>query len=50
VRAKTLGDGGAEATLELTAVNQRDETIALGEAVVLLPMDSDGGSAPAQRP
>ncbi len=49
VRAKTLGDGGAEATLELTAVNQRDETIALGEAVVLLPMNSDGGSAPAQR-
>jgi acyl dehydratase len=48
VRATRLAEDGGEATLELTAVNQRDETIALGEAVVLLPMKS-AGVAPALR-
>lgn len=37
VTAKSLVEGQAQATLELTAVNQRDETIALGQAVVVLP-------------
>ncbi|MBI3824768.1 MAG: MaoC family dehydratase N-terminal domain-containing protein [Candidatus Rokubacteria bacterium] len=37
VRAKARVEGRAEVTLELTAVNQRGETIALGEAVVALP-------------
>jgi len=38
VVAKTaLVDGRGEVTLDLTAVNQRDETIASGQAVVVLP-------------
>ena len=37
VVAKNLVDERGEVTLQLQAVNQRDETIALGEAVVVLP-------------
>ncbi len=37
VAAKALVDGRGEVTLDLQAVNQRDETIALGQAVVVLP-------------
>lgn len=37
VSRKALVDGRGEATLDLQAVNQRGETIALGEAVVVLP-------------
>ena len=37
VTAKALVDGRGEATLTLSAVNQRGETIAAGQAVVVLP-------------
>lgn len=37
VAAKALVSGRGEVTLDLEAVNQRDETIALGQAVVVLP-------------
>lgn len=37
VTASTLVDGRGEVTLGLTAVNQRDETSAVGQAVVVLP-------------
>ncbi len=37
VTASALLDGRGEVTLGLTAVNQRDETIAVGQAVVVLP-------------
>jgi acyl dehydratase len=37
VSATALVEGRGETTLELQAVNQRDEVIALGEAVVVLP-------------
>jgi acyl dehydratase len=37
VTAKTLVDGRGHVTVELRAENQREETIALGEAVVVLP-------------
>ena len=36
-RVRTVDHAGAEVTLDLEAVNQRDETIARGEAVVALP-------------
>ena len=35
--AKNLVDERGEVSLQLQAVNQHDETIALGEAVVVLP-------------
>jgi hypothetical protein len=37
VVAKNIVGGRGHVTIELSAVNQRDETIALGEAVVVLP-------------
>ena len=37
VAGTALVDGRGEVTLDLTAVNQRDETIASGQAVVVLP-------------
>ena len=37
VAAKALVGGQGEVTLDLQAVNQRDETIALGQAIVVLP-------------
>lgn len=37
VTGKSLVEGRGEVTLELGAVNQRDETIALGQATVVLP-------------
>lgn len=37
VAAKALVEGRGEATLDLSAVNQRGETIAQGQAVVVLP-------------
>lgn len=37
VTGKAVVDGRAEVTLELAAVNQRDETTAVGQAVVVLP-------------
>lgn len=37
VAAKAAAAGGGEVTLELQAVNQRDEMIALGQAAVVLP-------------
>jgi len=37
VTASALVDGRGEVTLGLAAVNQRDETIAVGQAVVVLP-------------
>ena len=40
VGAKALVDGRGEVTLDLTAVNQRHETIAQGQAVVVLPLRS----------
>jgi hypothetical protein len=36
-RVRGVDHAGAEVTLDLEAVNQRDETIARGEAVVALP-------------
>ena len=40
VAAKALVEGQGEVTLDLQAVNQRDETIALGQAIVVLPRRS----------
>mgnify|MGYP001585305644 FL=1 len=37
VAAKVILDGRGEVTLDLTAVNQRDDVTALGQAVVVLP-------------
>ena len=37
VAAKAITDGRGEVTLDLAAVNQRNETTALGQAVVVLP-------------
>jgi acyl dehydratase len=37
VAAKAIVDGRSEVTLDLQAVNQRGETIAIGQAVVVLP-------------
>jgi acyl dehydratase len=37
VTGTAIVEGRGEATLALTAVNQRGETIAAGQAVVLLP-------------
>src|SRR5438046_2564221 len=37
VAAKAVVDGRGEVTVDLVAVNQRDETIAQGQAVVVLP-------------
>jgi len=42
VRAKAVAEGQGEVTLDLRAVNQRGETIALGEAVVVLPRRGAG--------
>ncbi|MBI2529244.1 MAG: MaoC family dehydratase N-terminal domain-containing protein [Candidatus Rokubacteria bacterium] len=42
VRAKAAAEGRGEVTLDLRAVNQRGETIALGEAVVVLPRRGAG--------
>jgi acyl dehydratase len=42
VRAKAVAEGRGEVTLDLRAVNQRGETIALGDAVVVLPRDGAG--------
>jgi acyl dehydratase len=38
VAAKAQGEGRGEVTLDLVAVNQRDETIARGQAAVVLPL------------
>ena len=43
VSAKALVGGRGEVTLDLEAVNQRDETIALGQAVVVLPRRPGAG-------
>src|SRR2546426_7570303 len=40
VAAKTVLEARGEVTLDLVAVNQRDETIAQGQAVVVLPRRS----------
>jgi len=42
VRARAVAEGRGEVTLDLQAVNQRGETIALGEAVVVLPRRGAG--------
>ena len=46
VAAKAVVDERGEVTLDLVAVNQRDETIAQGQAVVVLPRRSDTPGRP----
>jgi len=44
VAAKAPAEGGGEVALDLSAVNQRGETIAQGRATVVLPRRAGGGS------